>query len=412
MFFITPIGENGSKERKQSDFIMKYVLQPICDLFALTLIRADKIIGDGNINDDVVNCLSSAELCIADVSGLNSNVMFELGVRYKTSLPMIMVSDKNTKLPFDLFALRTIFFDDLSNVADCFDFTEALKLTIETFQETNYRKTSPEPSLSDIYKILKKIEVNFSDFSFPQTNSYKVNESNTEIEDLLQSLDPSDAFSLAYETNQITLAEQLLVYLKERPAHFYFNKVAALTQKGSRIAINEMEEILPTLLDRSSEFKEVLDAIGCLVSGYMLNDIAQSKLDYIIPIIDLAMTLFTSNREKASLLNQKQRLFVGASMMKEATNAATEVIQLDDEEPAYFYNFATILEISNDIPGAIEKIKKCIELSNECNDDHLALACKLTKLYDTEENRYLFKMYFEKLEKINPHRARLVRLKH
>jgi hypothetical protein len=42
-FYITPIGEESSEERKHTDMLLKHLLQPVAEEFGLTVVRADKI---------------------------------------------------------------------------------------------------------------------------------------------------------------------------------------------------------------------------------------------------------------------------------------------------------------------------------------------------------------------------------
>lgn len=75
-FFVTPIGEERSNERKQADFLMENTLKYVCIQHDMELIRADKLSGTGDINSDIIELLHSADMCVVDLTGLNPNVMF------------------------------------------------------------------------------------------------------------------------------------------------------------------------------------------------------------------------------------------------------------------------------------------------------------------------------------------------
>lgn len=118
-FFVTPIGEEGSSERKRADDLLGFVLDPVFGAqFEIT--RADLIDDPGNINHDIIERLYSADLVIADLTGFNPNVMYEVGVRHSFNMPIIQIAQKGAKLPFDVATERTIFFDvgDLKSVED------------------------------------------------------------------------------------------------------------------------------------------------------------------------------------------------------------------------------------------------------------------------------------------------------
>ncbi len=408
-FFITPIGGVDSPERAQADELMKYVLLPCCTSFGLELVRADKIAGDNDINQDVIHHVQTAEICVVDLTGLNPNVMFEFGMRQQTELPVIILAKEGTKLPFDVVSRRTIFFEDLSQTTVCHDLTMAIRQHIEQFKTEGYRKRSTEPTNLDIYTLLTTIERKL--FVTTRYESTQNTESiyATELDNLLQNLSPSEAFSLAYRTNQIKQAEQLLELLKAQPFEYYFNKICALATKGSFKAMNELEQMLPNILE-SNDFNTTLEAIGSLVSCYMRNAFANDKTEYIMPIFESALGKTKSNKERAAILNQKQRLFAGAARYDDAMAISAQLIHLNDEEPAYFFNYASILRKIGDVEKARQQIKKCVILSGEGeeDDDHLMLACKLLKGASDVDDQNLYAKCLKRLKEINPYKARLL----
>lgn len=108
-FFVTPIGEQGSDERERADSVLKHVLTPA--LSDYEIIRADKIENPGSINVDIIERLYKSDLVVADLTGFNPNVMYEVGVRHSFNLPIIQFAQQGQRLPFDLATERTIFFD-------------------------------------------------------------------------------------------------------------------------------------------------------------------------------------------------------------------------------------------------------------------------------------------------------------
>lgn len=109
-FFVTPIGSEGSNERKRADDILELVLRPISADF-LTIVRADEVDEPGTITTDIVKRLHSNDLVIADLTGNNPNVMYEVGLRHCFNLPIVHLAQDGQKPPFDLSAERIVFFD-------------------------------------------------------------------------------------------------------------------------------------------------------------------------------------------------------------------------------------------------------------------------------------------------------------
>lgn len=120
-FFIAPIGADDSEIRKRSDGVMTFIVQKAAEQFNLTAVRADKISSPGQINLQVIEHVLGARAAVADLTGLNPNVFYEMAVRHTAKLPLVIIAEKGTDLPFDIAQMRTIFFDhtDLGDADRC-----------------------------------------------------------------------------------------------------------------------------------------------------------------------------------------------------------------------------------------------------------------------------------------------------
>ena len=110
-FVICAIGIAGSAERKQADLVLNYIIRPVARDAGYEVARADVAARSGMITVDTINALLDSELVIADLSFLNPNVFYELGLRHSTKRPTIHIADSSTKLPFDNADHRAVFFD-------------------------------------------------------------------------------------------------------------------------------------------------------------------------------------------------------------------------------------------------------------------------------------------------------------
>lgn len=113
-FVVGPIGdpyaEHGSPEHEAYEHhlgIFEQVIAPACEKYGITAVRADGIAHAGDINDQICRHVIDSDLVIADVSGGNPNVMYELGLRHITGKPTIHVGEAG-QLPFDIASIRTI----------------------------------------------------------------------------------------------------------------------------------------------------------------------------------------------------------------------------------------------------------------------------------------------------------------
>ncbi|MET0001513.1 MAG: hypothetical protein ABW125_19125 [Candidatus Thiodiazotropha lotti] len=117
-FVICPIGEDQSDIRKRSDQLLKYVLNPVLSVMGYNPIRADSMPKPGVITTQIINMIVESPLVIADLTGGNPNVFYELAIRHVTGKPYIQIIDKEEQIPFDVLGVRTIKLDlnDLDSV--------------------------------------------------------------------------------------------------------------------------------------------------------------------------------------------------------------------------------------------------------------------------------------------------------
>lgn len=120
-FIICPIGEAESLERKRSDALLRHVYSPILKKYGYKPVRADQIPKTGLITTQIINLVLESPLVIADLTGGNPNVFYELAIRHATGKPYIQVVEKGTSIPFDIIGVRTIPIDhhDLDCVEKC-----------------------------------------------------------------------------------------------------------------------------------------------------------------------------------------------------------------------------------------------------------------------------------------------------
>ncbi len=120
-FFIAPIGKDGSPERNRSDGVLNFIVALAAEELELTAVRADKISEPGQITLQVIDHVLGARAAVADLAGVNPNVFYELAARHTARLPVALIAEKNSVLPFDIAQMRTIFFDhtDLRSADSC-----------------------------------------------------------------------------------------------------------------------------------------------------------------------------------------------------------------------------------------------------------------------------------------------------
>ncbi|MBJ8418755.1 hypothetical protein [Acinetobacter courvalinii] len=118
-FIVTPIGGDNSATRRSADGLIKAVIKPIIEEMGYKVYVAHEIDDGGSITRQVIQHVLYDDLVIANLTDLNPNVMYELAVRHCTALPIIVLAEDGTKLPFDIAEQRTIFYtNDMHGVED------------------------------------------------------------------------------------------------------------------------------------------------------------------------------------------------------------------------------------------------------------------------------------------------------
>jgi hypothetical protein len=100
-FVIMPFGE-------PFDTFYRSIFRPVIEKIGLRAIRADEISTAGVIINQIWEGINKAEICLADITGNSSNVMFELGLAHAIGKPVVQIAQTEKDIPFDLRPLRHI----------------------------------------------------------------------------------------------------------------------------------------------------------------------------------------------------------------------------------------------------------------------------------------------------------------
>jgi len=119
-FVISPIGDADTEIRKRSDQVLKYIISPAVEQCGYIAIRGDQMSEPGLITTQIIQHIVDDPLVMADLTGRNPNVFYELALRHALRKPLIQMIAKGELLPFDVAGMRTIPIDhhDLDNVEE------------------------------------------------------------------------------------------------------------------------------------------------------------------------------------------------------------------------------------------------------------------------------------------------------
>ncbi|TET19843.1 hypothetical protein E3J74_05080 [Candidatus Bathyarchaeota archaeon] len=87
------------------------IIRPAVEAVKLTPIRADEIYSRPRVTADIWKGLRSARIVIAELTGKNTNVFYEVGLAHSLGKPVIIITRNQDDVPFDLKALRYVYYD-------------------------------------------------------------------------------------------------------------------------------------------------------------------------------------------------------------------------------------------------------------------------------------------------------------
>ena len=179
-FVICPIGPENSEIRKRSDQILKYLINPVAKNCGYEVIRGDEIDSPGMITSQVIQHLLEDELTIADLTGRNPNVFYELALRHAIGKPIIHIKEHNEIIPFDVLGIRVIdinsaYIDDIKKAK------KTIKEYIKTVENEPYKIDENPITMSknsitisslvnDLKSIQSRIDTNSNNNKFLSNN--------------------------------------------------------------------------------------------------------------------------------------------------------------------------------------------------------------------------------------------------
>jgi hypothetical protein len=143
-FVVSPIGTTGSADRIHADWLLKGIIEPVFrqHFKEFRVERADKINAPGMIDSQVINRLLDSELVIADMSLLNANAFYEMGIRHMKQRPIIHMYRTGEPIPFDVAPHRAIPFS-YAHPDDLVTAQIALKASVDEVIKPDFQVENP-----------------------------------------------------------------------------------------------------------------------------------------------------------------------------------------------------------------------------------------------------------------------------
>jgi len=87
------------------------IYQPAIKKAGLSPVRADTdIFGTGKIIDQIWSGINRAKILVAELTGRNPNVLYELGLAHALRKPVVLISSNEGDVPFDVRHVRVIYY--------------------------------------------------------------------------------------------------------------------------------------------------------------------------------------------------------------------------------------------------------------------------------------------------------------
>jgi hypothetical protein len=121
-FVIMPFGERTDVGGQQINFddVFEFLIKPPLEQLKVKVFRCDKILSTGSLHREMLRHVFEDDLAIVDITTLNPNVFYELGVRHTLRRSgTILLRRKGTENPFNIQGMRAFEYDlDMRSVAE------------------------------------------------------------------------------------------------------------------------------------------------------------------------------------------------------------------------------------------------------------------------------------------------------
>lgn len=243
-FIISPLGHENSETRRKADGLIDAVLKPVLQDMDFEVAAPLDIDKSGSITRQVIERILEDDLVVANLTEVNANVMYELAIRHCARMPVVILAERGTDLPFDIADERVLFYhNDMAGV-------EALKPDFQSAVESTLEDQEPD---NPVYRakqgqILKEVSApdDFTKFLMDEIR---------EIKDRVLSLDSA-------KKKRLVAPGSTIVYKDS-----FKNRIETVTVKFNGVEHDSTRiEILKIVEDRfRDEIHDVSQSLDCVV---------------------------------------------------------------------------------------------------------------------------------------------------
>ncbi|SEQ85364.1 TIR domain-containing protein [Epilithonimonas lactis] len=192
------------------------IIKPTLEELNIQCVRGDEIYSKQRIMDDIWESIKSCRFVIAELTGKNPNVLYEIGLAHAIGKPVIILTRNSDDVPFDLKDLRYLYYD----VNDPFwginlkkGLTNLINKVIENPEIENYLSgitSIPKEKFPEIKQIENKKITTLTEFDI--TGNWKGSwEFNDAIHSITMNLNQSENIISGVATINFTEDESITV---------------------------------------------------------------------------------------------------------------------------------------------------------------------------------------------------------
>ncbi len=383
-FILMPFGKKKDEKGKIIDFDKIYndFIKPSIEQSGLEPIRADEEQTGGIIHKAMYERLMLCEYAVADLSLLNANVFYELGIRHAIrSYSTITIFESNSRLPFDVNFLRSLPYDrKLKNL-------EELKsqLTEKLSNAQSHNKDTDSPLFQLVEGIRpSSIEHIKTDVFRDQVEYNK--KIKLQLEILRRGKNLEGLISLENEINLNTVEFGVLVdlFLSYRAVEAFENMISLVNKMPKPLQYSIMiQEQLGFALNRMNKRDEAINVLKEIIKNH-------GNSSETLGILGRAYK--DKYKEALELKND----FMAEGYLKKAIDTYLEGFESDFRDAYPGINAVTLMDISNDsrkdelLPIVEYALKQKMKQSCDYWDYATLLELSIISENKEEANKVLF----------------------
>ena len=284
-FVVMPFGSSSPDLKKKFDGVYKGIIVPAAQEAGYEAIREDISATPGSIPKSIVKKLAESDMVIADLTGINPNVFYELGIRHVLSKSgTVLIISKGESIPFDNASHRVIQYTN--ELADLDDIHKQIVTAISN------RENNIENADNIVHDAFPQLPVDFISSFEQDTQSSKIHELQMNVSKLTQENKQLKNMLVSQGVIKDAANVRLQRTVKEILAEARF----ALQKSGREVILHLHQLVISNEMDKFVDYLE-----DAMEAGYLseddyirIKDLCESSgyLPLELAVMERAMDLF------------------------------------------------------------------------------------------------------------------------